>query len=92
MQADDSVQTDKLCQLAILNQIKSDLNSVNAHAKFGENPLIFTKLIVMQYKYGRVAGSYSCLKSAKFAPQQFQTRSAQFKFTYQDWWKSIDIY
>ena len=35
---------------------KPDLENINAHTKFGENPLIFTKVIVRKWKYGRVAG------------------------------------
>ena len=32
---------------------KPDLYNINAHTKFGENPLIFTQVIVRKRKYGR---------------------------------------
>ena len=35
---------------------KPDLKNINAHTKFGENPLIFTKVIVRKWKYWPVAG------------------------------------
>ena len=34
---------------------KPDLN-VNVYSKFGENPLLFTQVIVRKQKYGRVSG------------------------------------
>ena len=33
---------------------KPDLFNVNAYSKFGENPLLFTQVIVQKPKYGRV--------------------------------------
>ena len=33
---------------------KPDLHNVNAHIKFGENPLRFTNVIVLKLKYGGV--------------------------------------
>ena len=41
--------------LAISNP-KPDLLNVNAYSKFGENPLLFTHVIVQKQKYGRVSG------------------------------------
>ena len=35
---------------------KPDLLNVNAYSKFGENPLLFTKVIVRKRKYGHVSG------------------------------------
>ena len=35
---------------------KPDLLNVNAYSKFGENPLLFTKVIIWERKYGRVSG------------------------------------
>ena len=34
----------------------SDLLNMNAYSKFGENPLLFTQVIVRKWKYGRVSG------------------------------------
>ena len=39
-----------------INKPKVELHNVNAHTKFHENPLLFTKVIVQKRKYGRVAG------------------------------------
>ena len=38
------------------NNSKADVNNINTPAKFGENPLIFTKVIVQKWKYGHVPG------------------------------------
>ena len=35
---------------------KADLHNMNAQTEFGENPLVFTKVIIQKEKYGRVAG------------------------------------
>ena len=35
---------------------KTDLHNINAHIKFGENPLRLTLDIVLKLKYGCVAG------------------------------------
>ena len=35
---------------------KPELHSINAHTKFGENPLMFTEIIIRKRKYGRVSG------------------------------------
>ena len=35
---------------------KPDLLNVNAYSKFGENPLLFTQIIVWKRKYRRVSG------------------------------------
>ena len=35
---------------------KPDLLNVKAYSKFGENPLLFTQVIVRKQKYGRVSG------------------------------------
>ena len=51
--ADNSVQI--LQNLPISNP-KPDLINVNAYSKFGENPLLFTQVIVRKRKYGRVLG------------------------------------
>ena len=39
-----------------MNTPKSDLLNINAHIKFGENPLDFTQVIVLKLKYRCVAG------------------------------------
>ena len=51
--ADNSVNI--LQNLPISNP-KPDLLNVNAYSKFGENPLLFTQVIVWKRKYGRVLG------------------------------------
>ena len=35
---------------------KPDLHNINEHTKFGENPLMFTKVIIQKQKYGHVLG------------------------------------
>ena len=35
---------------------KADLHNINAHTKFGENPLMFTQVIIQKRKHGRVSG------------------------------------
>ena len=35
---------------------KPDLHNINAHTKFGENPLMFTQAIIWKQKYGCVLG------------------------------------
>ena len=35
---------------------KPDLHNINAHIQFSENPLRFTEVIVLKWKYGCVAG------------------------------------
>ena len=47
-----SVKNWRNCPSAIPKQI----STVKAHALFGENPLIFTKVIIRKWKYGPVAG------------------------------------
>ena len=42
--------------------IKADLLNINAHIKFGENPLSFTQVIVLNVKYRCVAGRLLCQK------------------------------
>ena len=39
-----------------INNPKPDLLNVNAYNKFGENPLLFTQVIVRKWKYGHVSG------------------------------------
>ena len=52
-QADNSVKNWR--NLPISNT-KPDLHNINAHTKFGENPLLFTQVIVQKQKYGSVSG------------------------------------
>ena len=53
---------DEIYLLAIPNQIsitsmhKPDLYNINAQTKFGENPLIFTQVIVQKRKIRRIVG------------------------------------
>ena len=51
--ADNSVNI--LRNLSVSNP-KPGLLNVNAYSKFGENPLLFTQVIVRKQKYGRVSG------------------------------------
>ena len=51
--ADNSVKIWR--NLAISNP-KPDLLNVNAYSNFGENPLLFTQVIVRKRKYGHVSG------------------------------------
>ena len=69
---------------------KADLYNINAHIKFGENPLRFTQVIVQKWKCGRVAGRKFYQKLMTFAQEQSQTRSLHYQCTYQILWKSID--
>ena len=39
-----------------INNPKPDLLNINAYSKFGENPLLFTQVILWKWKYGRVLG------------------------------------
>ena len=52
-QADTSV---KIWQNLPISNPKPDLLNVNAYSKFGENPLLFTQVIVRKQKYGHVSG------------------------------------
>ena len=51
--ADNSV---KNWQNLPISNPKPDLHNINAHTKFGENPLMFTQVIIQKRKYGRVSG------------------------------------
>ena len=51
--ADNSV---KFWRNMPISNPKPDLLNVNAYSKFGENPLLFTQVIVGKPKYGRVSG------------------------------------
>ena len=51
--ADNSV---KIWRNLPISNPKPDLLNVNAYSKFGENPLLFTQVIVQKRKYGRVSG------------------------------------
>ena len=44
-----------------------DLHNINAHTMFGENPLLFTQVIVRKQKYWGVSGRQLRQKSTKFA-------------------------
>ena len=53
LQADNSVK--HWWNLPISNP-KPDLHNINAHTKFGENPLMFIQVIIQKREYGRVLG------------------------------------
>ena len=40
----------------LISNPKPDLLNVNAYSKSGENPLLFTQIIVRKWKYVRVSG------------------------------------
>ena len=52
-QAGNSVRTQQ--NLPISNP-KPDINNINAHTKFGENPLMFTQVIIRKRTDGRAEG------------------------------------
>ena len=52
-QADNSV---KIWRNLPISNPKPDLPNVNAYSNFGENPLLFTKVIIWKRKYGLVSG------------------------------------
>ena len=51
--ADNSV---KIWRNLPISNPKPELLNVNANSKFGENPLLFTQVIVRKWKYGRILG------------------------------------
>ena len=51
--ADNSV---KMRQNLPISNSKTDLLNVNEYSKFGQNPLLFTQVIVRKRKYGCVSG------------------------------------
>ena len=51
--ADNSV---KIWRNLPISNPNPDLLYINAYTKFGENPLLFTQVIVRKRKYGRVSG------------------------------------
>ena len=51
--ADNSV---KIWRNLTISNLKPDLLNVNAYSKFGENPLLFTQVVIRKRKYGRVSG------------------------------------
>ena len=52
-QADNSI---KNWQNSPISNPKPDLLNVNTYSKFGENPLVFTQVILRKRKYVRVSG------------------------------------
>ena len=52
--ADNSV---KIWRNLPISNRKPDLLNVNTYSKSGENPLLFTQVIVRKRKYGGVSGS-----------------------------------
>ena len=51
--ADNSV---KIWRNLPISNPEPDLPNINAHTKFGENPLMFSQVIIRKRKYGRVSG------------------------------------
>ena len=51
--ADNSV---KIWRNVPISNPKPDLLNANAYSKYGENPLLFSQVIVRKRKYGRVSG------------------------------------
>ena len=52
-QADNSVE---IWQNLPISNPKPEFYNINAHTKFGENPFMFTKVIIWKQKYGRISG------------------------------------
>ena len=50
-----AVNSIKIWRNLPISNPKLDLLNVNAYSKFGENPLLFTQVIVQKRKYGRVS-------------------------------------
>ena len=46
----------KIWQNLPISNSKPDLLNINAYSKFGENPFLFTQVIVREWKYGCVSG------------------------------------
>ena len=46
----------KIWQNLPISNLEPDLLNVNAYSKFGENPLLFSQVIIWKRKYGRVSG------------------------------------
>ena len=46
----------KIWQNLPISNPKPDLHYMNAHTKFGENPLMFSLVIIRKRKYGHVSG------------------------------------
>ena len=44
---------------------KPDFHNINAHTKFGENPLMFTQVIIQKQKTDRQTDSWTELKVEK---------------------------
>ena len=57
----------KIWQNLPISNSKPDLLNVNAYSKFGENPLLFTQVIIQKRKYGPVSGRYLRKNLTKFA-------------------------
>ena len=77
--------------LSISNS-KPDLLHINACTKFGENPLMFTQVIIRRWKYGCVFRQLILSKFDEICPIASKSRSPHYQSTYQIWWKSIDVY
>ena len=73
-----------------MSNSKLDLHNVNAHIKFGVNPLRFTQVIVLKLKTD-VLWADNSSKIYKICPLAIP-KQTQYQCTYQVWWKSIDIY
>ena len=62
--ADNSI---KIWRNLPISNPKPDLHNINAHTKFGENPLMFTQVIIQKRKYGPV-WQITPLKFDEFCP------------------------
>ena len=57
----------KIWQNLPISNTKPDLLNVNPYSKFDENPLLFTQVIILKRKYGRISGRYLRKNLMKFA-------------------------
>ena len=54
-----------------INNPKPDLHNINAHTKFGENPLTFTQVIVRKRKYGRMMDGHTDSQCDTIIPRHY---------------------
>ena len=71
---------------------KPDVYNINAHTKFGENPLIFTQVIVRKGKKNGRGGQITRSKINKIFPLAIPNQNSTISKHIPSWRKSIDIY
>ena len=83
LRADNSV---KNVRNSPISNPKADVHNINAHrpTQFGENPLLFTKVIVQKWKFA-CRGHITLPKIDEIRPLTIPNQPSRV------WWKSIDI-